>query len=252
MERILEALETFKQQGRKNTRLEDMKPSPHIIYTRTRLLEVPLAILQKHRISAACHEGRFADAYKVLRAQVLHRMEEKGWNVLGITSPGEGEGKSLTAINLAISMTMDGHHTALLVDANLRNPSVHTMFGLEGGKGLVDYLWHDTPVEDLLIYPGIGRFTFLPGGRQMPNSAELLGSPKMAALADEVKSRYRNRVILYDLPSLRHAADVLAVSPCLDAVLMVVGAGSATAEDVNQSFQLLKDVPVIGTILNKG
>jgi Mrp family chromosome partitioning ATPase len=252
MDRILEALEIFKQQGRKNARSGNVRPSSRIIYTRTRSLEVPLSILEKHRILAACGESPFVDAYKILRAQVIHRMEEKGWNVLGITSPGEGEGKSLTAVNLAVSLTMDGHYTALLVDAHLRNPHVHEMFGLEEDNGLADHLLNDIPIEDLLVYPGIGRFTFLPGGRRMINSSELLGSPKMSALANELKTRYRDRLILYDLPSLRHAADVLALSPCLDAILMVVGTGCATFEEVGQSLQLLKCVPVIGTILNKG
>jgi Mrp family chromosome partitioning ATPase len=252
MERILEALESFKQQGRKNTRSGNTQSSPHIVYTRTRSLEVSLSILQKHRILASCGEGPFVEAYKILRAQVMRRMEEKGWSVLGVTSPGEGEGKSLTAVNLAIGLTMDGHHAALLVDANLRNPHVDKMFGLDEDKGLVDHLLNDMPVEELLVHPGIGRLTFLPGGRRMINSAELLGSPKMSALANELKTRYVDRLVVYDLPSLRHAADVLAISPCLDAILMVVGAGCTTLDDVDQALQLLKGVPMIGTILNKG
>lgn len=225
---------------------------PPIVYTRTKSLDVPLSVLRQRRVMAAYDKGPFVDAFKILRTQVMHRLREKGWNVLGITSPGDGEGKTLTAVNLAISLAMESSQTVLLVDANLRNPSIHDVFGLKDCPGLADYLLDDVPVENLLVHPGIGRFVLLPGGRAIQNSTEILTSPKMLALVEEFKHRYPSRIVIFDLPPLLQTADVLAFSPYTDALLLVVEEGKTSAEDVQRAFSLVKDSrPVLGTVLNK-
>jgi capsular exopolysaccharide synthesis family protein len=182
----------------------------------------------------------------------MHRMREKGWNVIGVTSPGEQEGKTLTAVNLAVSVAMDVTQSVLLVDANLRRPHVHEAFGIEECAGLSDHLLDDTPIEDLLIHPGIGRFVLLPGGRPIRQSAEALTSPKMIALTEEFKHRYESRLVMYDLPPLLHRSDVLAFAPYVDALLLVVEEGRTKAEDVERALSLVKhSTPVLGTVLNK-
>jgi len=201
---------------------------------------------------AAYDKGPFVDAFKILRTQVMRRLRENGWNVLGITSPGDGEGKTLTAVNLAISLGMETAQTVLLVDANLRNPTIHEVFGLEDCPGLADYLLDDTPIENLLVHPGIGRLVLLPGGRTVQNSAELLTSHKMLALVEEFKHRYPSRIVIFDLPPLLQTADVLAFSPYTDALLLVVEEGKTSADDVQRALSLVKDSrPILGTVLNK-
>jgi len=223
-----------------------------IIYTRTKSLEIPLAVLRQRRVMAAYDKGPFVDAYKILRTQVMHRLRQNDWNVLGITSPGHGEGKTLTAVNLAVSLAMEATRTVLLVDSNLRNPGIHEVFGLENFPGLTDYLLDNEPVEDLLVHPGIGRFVILPAGRAIPNSTEVLTSPKMLALVEEFKHRYPSRTVIFDLPPLLHTADVLAFSPYTDALLLVVEEGRTTAEELQRALSLVKDSrPVLGTVLNK-
>jgi protein-tyrosine kinase len=225
---------------------------PPIVYTRTKSLDVPLSVLRQRRVMAAYDKGPFVDAFKILRTQVMHRLREKGWNVLGITSPGDGEGKTLTAVNLAISLAMESTQTVLLVDANLRNPSIHDVFGLKDCAGLADYLLDDVPVENLLVHPGIGRFVLLPGGRAIQNSTEILTSPKMLALVEEFKHRYPSRIVIFDLPPLLQTADVLAFSPYTDALLLVVEEGKTSADDVQRALSLVKDSrPILGTVLNK-
>ncbi|TKB82796.1 MAG: CpsD/CapB family tyrosine-protein kinase [Nitrospira sp.] len=225
---------------------------PPIVYTRTKSLDVPLSVLRQRRVMAAYDKGPFVDAFKILRTQVMHRLREKGWNVLGITSPGDGEGKTLTAVNLAISLAMESTQTVLLVDANLRNPSIHDVFGLKDCAGLADYLLDDVPVENLLVHPGIGRFVLLPGGRAIQNSTEILTSPKMLALVEEFKHRYPSRIVIFDLPPLLQTADVLAFSPYTDALLLVVEEGKTSADDVQRALSLVKESrPILGTVLNK-
>jgi len=201
----------------------------------------------------AYDKGQFVDAFKILRTQVMHRLRDNAWNVIGVTSPDEGEGKTLTAVNLAVSLAMETTQTVLLVDANLMRPSVHEVFGLDDDcPGLTDYLLDDEPLADLLLNPGIDRFVFLPGGGAVSNSAELLTSPKMVNLVQEMRHRYRSRIVVFDLPPLLHTADVLAFAPYTDALLLVLEEGKTTAEEVKSALALLtKSHPLLGTVLNK-
>ena len=229
-------------------------PLPPIVYTRTRSLDIPLSVLRERRVMTAYDKGPFVDAFKILRTQVMHRLRENDWNVLGVTSPDQGEGKTLTAVNLAVSLAMETTQTVLLVDANLTQPSVHEVFGLDDRDcpGLTDYLLDDEPLEDLLVHPGIDRFVLLPGGGAVSNSTEILTSPKMLALVEELKHRYQSRIVIFDLPPLLHTADVLAFSPYTDALLLVVEEGKTTAEEVQRAMSLVrKSHPLLGTVLNK-
>ena len=223
-----------------------------IIYTRTRSVEVPLVELKERRVLTVLDDGSMAAAYRTLSAHVLRQMSEKQWNVLGVTSPGRGEGKTLTAVNLAISLAMESQFTVLLIDGDLAHPGVQDLLGLGTGGGLSDYLLRDASIEDLLVYPGIRRLTVLPAGQRLINPAELLGSEKMRLLAADLKQRYPSRMIIYDLACLHHAADVLSMSSCLDALLMVVEAGRTKVDEVENAARLLQGVPLIGTLLNKG
>jgi len=259
MDRFRTALQLYKdQEGQPGTRRQAGKtsgghvlPRP-IVYTRTRSLDIPLSVLRQRRVMAAYDKGPFVDAFKILRTQVMQRLREHDWNVLGVTSPGHGEGKTLTAVNLAVSLAMETAQTVLLVDANLRNPSVHEVFGLDDYPGLTEYLLDNELLEDLLVHPGIGRFVLLPGGRAISNSTEILTSPKMLALVEELKHRYPARIVIFDLPPLLHTADVIAFSPYTDALLLVVEEGKTTAEEVQRALSLVKNSrPVLGTVLNK-
>jgi protein-tyrosine kinase len=261
MERLHRAMERFKgDDQRRPTPVIVKTASPRlgkdavkdIVYTQTRTIDIADEVLRERRVLAGFQPGPFLDAYKILRTQVMHRLRENAWNVVGITSPGKQEGKTLTAVNLAISLAMDTTQTVLLVDADLTNPSAHHAFGLDECAGLVDYLLDGIPVEQLLIHPGIGRFVLMPAGRSIRNSAEALTSPKMASLVEEFKHRYPSRIVLFDLPPLLQTADVLAFSPYTDALLLVVEEGHTSREDLSRALQLVKgNTPVLGTVLNK-
>ena len=260
MERIKAALERAQQERQQSGVATGAVPAMQggavavdaIQYSQTRTIEVPRRILREQRIITGFEPGQFVDAYKILRTQVLQRLTENNWNVLAVTSPGEHEGKTITAINLAISLAMEINYTVLLVDADLRHPSIHSYFGFRPEYGLSDYLMHGVPLTDMLIHPeGIGRCVVLPGGKALINSAEMLSSPKMAQLVDELKSRYPSRIVLFDLPPLLSSADTLAFSPYVDAALLVLEEGKTKAEDVKRANELLQGTHLIGTVLNK-
>ena len=193
----------------------------------------------------------FTDAFKVLSTRVSQQLRANNWNTLAVTSPQPHEGKTLIAINLAISLAMEFHQTALLVDADLRRCTVRESLGLGPGPGLSDYLVSHTPVEQLLIHPGIEGLVVLPGGEPLLNSADLLGSRQMTELVKEAKNRYRSRIVVFDLPPLLAAADVLAFAPNVEAALLVVEEGKTRSEDVTRAAELLGATHLIGTVLNK-
>ena len=258
MEQLQQALERFKQQagGASTTKGSGSanvnRVPPPIVYSRTRVVECSEELLRRRRIVAGFEGGPFVEGYKLLRTQVLHRLRENGWNVLGVTSPNEREGKTLTAVNLAVSMAMETTQTVLLIDADLRRPSVHRMFGLDRAKGLADVLLDEEPLEETLIHPGIGRFVLLPGGRAVPRSGELLTSGRMTGLVDDLKHRYESRILVFDLPPVLTSADVLAFGPFLDALLLVTSEGMTHRHDVEESIHRLKGaVPILGTVLNQ-
>ncbi|ABC78194.1 tyrosine-protein kinase [Syntrophus aciditrophicus SB] len=224
-------------------------PAP--VYFQTRKLPVDFNQLIQNRIIPICHGNPAADRIKILRTQVLSRMTEEGKNTLLITSANPGEGKTLTAINLAISIAHEMDRTTLLVDTDLRKPSIHSYFGFEASRGLSDYLKEGTPISDLLISPGIEKLVILPGGQPMSNSSELLGSPRMEALVKELKERYPDRFIIFDSSSLLTCADALVFSRFIDGILIVVEAERTTRSDLKRTFEMLGDKPVIGTLLNK-
>ncbi len=225
---------------------------PPIVYTRTRMVECREAVLRRNRVVAAFDRGPFVEGYQLLRTQVLHRLRENRWNVLGVTSPRIQEGKTLTALNLAIMLAMETTQTVLLIDADLKQPSMHRLLGLDECRGLTDYLLEETPLEDVLVHPGIGRLVLLPGGRAIQRSSEALTSPRMSALIRETKHRYQARIVVVDLPPLLTHADVLAFAPSVDAVLLVAGEGMTTRHDVEESIALMRGAaPILGTVLNQ-
>lgn len=256
MEHLQSAMERFKAQRQTPHIPPRPEPPPSatpsaIIYSRTKPVFIHEDVLRRRRILTR-HDSPFADSYKILRTQVLHRLRENGWNMLGITSPRDGAGKTLTSMNLAIAMATEPNQTVLLVDADLRAPRIHEALELERRPGLTEYLLDGVPIEEMLLYPGLGRLVVLPGGRGTEQSAELLASPRMAALCKEIKHRYESRIVIFDLPPVLGRADVLAFSPQLDALLLVVEDAKTTEQDLQQTLHVLKgNAAVLGTVLNK-
>jgi capsular exopolysaccharide synthesis family protein len=254
MEPILKPLEWLRREAAEPAlRDASIESTPRfaddIVYTHTRCIEVNAALLRERRIITDADEPA-ADAYKMLCTRVLRALREGDHSALAVVSPGAGDGKTLTAINLALSLAREVEHTVLLVDADLRRPSVHTTFGLGECPGLSDHLLDGTPLQELLIHPGIASFVLLPGGRPVRKSTELLGSAKMRALVAELKARYPERIVVFDLPPVLSKADAVAFAPLVDASLMVVREGNTTPQDIARAAEMLAPANLIGFVLN--
>lgn len=222
-----------------------------IHYTNTRNLAVDGDILRRNRLIVGGSDEHLAEAYKMLRTHILHRTKRDGRNVLMVTSPLPNEGKTLTTINLAIAISQKVGQTVLLVDGDLRNPTIHRYLDLPVAPGLVDFLTGGAAIAESLVHPeGLTNVVVLPAGRSTTESAELLSSPLMADLVRELKLFYPDRYVLFDLPPLLYA-DPLAFAPLMDGIILVVEAGATPREKILQSLQLLKEFPILGLVLNK-
>lgn len=219
-------------------------------YSQTKVEKLDLARLKANRIIVGDTDKIGTTAYKMLRTQVLQRMTSRNWNALAITSPAPEDGKTLTTINLAISLARELHHTVLLVDMDLRNPSIHRYFGMQPKQGISDYLLNDVPMSDVLVNPGIERLVILPGRVPVENSSEILASPAVGRLVQELKTRYPARMVLFDLPPVLATDDALSFAPYADAFLIVLRDGKTTDGEVQHTMELLRDTPIVGTVLN--
>jgi len=220
-------------------------------YSHTRQVIVDTSQFREKRLVAALPETTESDTYKILRTQIQQRTKEKGWNTIMVTSPEAGVGKTLTAVNLAIAMAQEFHQTVMLVDCDLRKQDIHKLLGYASDRGLADHLLENIPLSELIVCPGINKLTILSGGRTLEGRTELLGSSKMAQLVAEMKNRYQNRYILFDVPSLLEGADALAFLPNVDAVLMVVEAGKSTHSESKKALQLIPPDKLLGVVVNR-
>ena len=220
-------------------------------YSESRFVKLDPQRLEDNRAVCLFPGAAETDQYRVLRTQIRHRTKKKGWNTVMITSANPGEGKTLTSINLAFSFAREFDQTVLLVDSDLKRQSIHKRLGYASELGLSDYLLNDRPMKDLIVWPGIEKLTIISGGRTILDSTELLGSPRMKALVEEMKSRYHNRCIIFDTPPVLSRSDAVAFSPLIDCIVMVVEAGMTTIEDVQKALELLPKEKFLGFVLNR-
>lgn len=259
MDRIKRALE--KNKSRKQQALQEVvvpvkkgsKVNPHddIEYTQSKRININQNLLYENRIIAGNRADPRAASFRLLRTQVLQKMRENNWSSLAVTGPVAGVGKSLVATNLAISMSHEVNQTVLLVDLDLRRPSIHKNFNFEPDFGLLDYLTGDVDLRDVFVNPSFKRLVLLPGRGTTKESSELLSSPMMIDLVKELKTRYESRIIIFDLPPLLNIDDAMVFLPNVDSTLLVVENGKNTQSDVQSSLRLLEGTNLIGTVLNK-
>ena len=218
-------------------------------YSQTRVLDVPASALASMRIVTGRGQDEVTRAYKLLRTRVLQKLVKEGWQTVAVVSPSAGDGKTLTAINLGISIANTRSHTALLVDLDWQQPCVHAYFKHRPEHDICDYLRGERTLSEVLVNPGLPRFCFLPCAQPVADSSEHLAS--LASFVRELKSRYRNRIVLFDMPPLLATDDALSFLPFVDCVLLVVQESKTKADDVAQSLDLIGSERLLGSVINK-
>jgi protein-tyrosine kinase len=191
-----------------------------------------------------------AEQFRRLRTHVLKLNISDPPKTIMVTSATVGEGKTFVAANLAAGIAHDLHFHALLVDCDLRNPSLSHWFGVQNGHGLSDYLVGRGQLSELLRKTEMEKLSLLTGGSAQEKPAELIGSRKMEALIHELKLRYNDRYIILDATPLLATTEPELLARLVDGILIVVRAGVTPRETVKQAIASLDPNKILGFVLN--
>ena len=221
------------------------------VYSESRSVPLNIDTAVKNHCVALSSEFAEVDYYKVLRTQLRQIGKKEHWNTIMVTSVSPGEGKTVTAINLAATYAREYSQTVLLVDADLKMQSVHRYLGYDSNVGLIDFLEEKSAMNDIIVWPGIEKFTVISGSRVVDESAEIMGSPRMQELVTELKGRYEDRTVIFDVPPVLGGADALAFAPLVDGIILVVGAGTTSQKDFQKALEMLPKEKIAGCVLNR-
>jgi exopolysaccharide/PEP-CTERM locus tyrosine autokinase len=199
-----------------------------------------------------------ADQFRVIKRPLLANATGKGAsvvpnaNLIMVTSAMPGEGKTFTAINLAMSIAMEMDHHVLLVDADVARPSLMPDLGLPASKGLLDLLLDERmEMSDVLLRTNVDKLSLLPSGTPHPRATELLASDAMTALLDEMGQRYPDRIIIFDSPPLLLTTESRVLASHMGQVVMVVQAEKTLQSQVRHAMTTIESCPIKLLVLNQ-
>jgi capsular exopolysaccharide synthesis family protein len=200
------------------------------------------------RLLAAASNSTVGEQYRALRTRVLHADHGSAVNVVLVTSATRGDGRSLTTANLSLAMAQEYQRRVCVVDADLRNPEQHRLFGIGESPGLSEVLTSQTPLEGALVSIEPHRVTILPAGRVPAHPAELLGTAMMRRVLETLRSRFD--CVIVDAPAATPLADVSILAPLVGGVLMVVRAGVTSKPAIHDAIGAIDSAKLLGLVLN--
>lgn len=260
MERIQRALDLARAQRGQGLQSEDPRTERNTLYREFAIAPVEIAgrlpldwkALRERRVISPADTDSAGHAYRMLRTQILQRARANGLHTIGVVSAVNGEGKTLTAINLALSLAAEPNQTVMLVDLDLRRPAIARTLGIKPASGLESWLGGDDPPKNVCYgLEGIERLYVLPTLSPVPGSSEALADLGTRRLLNEIKDRDGSRIVILDLPPVLLSDDALTVAPLIDAVVLVAHERRTKREDVARVLELLGNTRVIGTVLNR-
>lgn len=202
-------------------------------------------------VTASTENGPVAEQYRKLKSAIVKLAQLKSFDKsLMVTSAIGGEGKTITSLNLAITLAQEFDHTVLLVEADIRRPTIMKYLELEATKGLADCALDGVDVSEVLVKTGIGKLSILPAGRMVPNPVELFSSNRMQSLLNEIKTRYVDRYVIVDTTPLLPFAEPQFIAGVMGGVLLVVREGYTSVDKVAKAVSLLENYNLLGVVSN--
>lgn len=211
-------------------------------------------VLEDHLLLPRITDAAALRAYKILRTRMLRRLEAHQWRSFAVTGITAGEGKTLTAINLAIAMAQDVSTWVFLVDLDLQRPKVAEYMGMNaarGKQGLSDFLCGEASFESVTYCPGIERLAVIPNFQPQAHASEWLTSPRMSELLQTLEAETPRRIMIFDMPPVLAADDVLAFAPQIDGLLLVVAEGTTDRDSLRSAKEVLAEMNLLGVVLNR-
>jgi protein-tyrosine kinase len=239
-------------------RTADRRTQAAAIDPNTRLMALAVSVDEK-----LCRERRVllgksnsddtgaAAAYRMLRTRLLHRVRTQGWTTIAVTSAGQNDGKTLTAINLALSLAREKNREIVLLDLDMRNPGVCRVLGVHPPRELRSYLEEGEHLREMFFSIGSDNLLIAGGITPTEHASELLASQRFGELLRVVREGAVNPIVIIDLPPVLLTDDALVVAPKVDAILVVASEGFTGRADLAKSLQLLSDFNIAGVVLNR-
>jgi len=227
--------------------------------TQHRRVDIDLAGLAKRGfITPNAPQSQLADEFRVVKRPIIRNATGKGGskvknrNLVMVTSALPGEGKTFTAINLAMSVALEFDNTVLLVGGDVAHPMLPTLLGVPSEPGLLDLLTRDDlDVGDALIRTNVEKLSILPAGVRQRRATELLASEQMASLLRELSTRYPDRIVICDSPPLLATTEARVLATHMGQIIMVVAADTTTQHAVTQALSTVENCEIVLMMLNK-
>ena len=231
------------------------EPESSLIKSEEREIVSSEELIKEHRssdklLTLSAPHSITAEAFKIIRGTVLYDKNRPAPKAIMVTSTFPGEGKTFVSSNLAISFAMGLNENVLLIDSDLRHPSVHEMFGIKNLYGLCEHLQGKKDISEILVKTNIKKLTLLLAGKHPPNPVELLSSKKMERFINEAKNRYQDRFIILDTAPSQLTAETNTIANHVDGVILVVMNGKTPQAAILQTVENIGRQKIIGIVFN--
>src|SRR5450631_266910 len=209
------------------------------------------AMMERNRVLPQVADQAALRAYKILRTRLLQHLNANKWRSVAITGTESGQGKTLTAINLSIALAQDPNTRVCLVDLDLQQPQVAEQMGLGFELGLGEYLLGSCEAQQIIYESGIPRLVVIPNSKMFEHSSEMLAGARMLELLQVIEAEMPRHIVIFDMPPLLLADDVLTFAPQVDGILLVVAEGMTQRATIEKAKELLADMNLVGVVLNR-
>lgn len=220
---------------------------------RSQAMKLDVGACRENRLLLAPteHDEGAVAAYRMLRTRMLHRIRAQKWTTIGVTSTAPGDGKTLTALNLSFSLAREKNSEVVLLDLDLRNPSICRTLDLVPSRELRDFFEQPSTADNLFFSIGVENLSIAGQNSSTQQASELLASSRFEDLIAHVKESTVNPIVLIDLPPVLSTDDVLVLAPRLDALLLVVAEGKTDRGALDKATELLSEFQLAGVVLNQ-
>jgi protein-tyrosine kinase len=256
MEQIKHAIERSKESTVVPVRMgagSDRQPFGEELDDQIRQVYLNRPHLESMRIVSQDGLDPQAGSFDMLRAQVLQAMDRSNWQFLAVTSPTAGCGKSVTAINLALSIARQPERSVFLVDMDLQKPKIADYLGIKCPHGLLSILEGRLQLVNTVFRASVGSINLLvlPGEICKSGSSEWMASRAMAATLQTIKREFRSGVVIFDLPPMLVSDGVISILPHMDALLLVAGIGTSKPSEITECNKHLHSTTVLRVVATK-
>lgn len=218
-------------------------------------VDIDIAVCRKQRLLLTGSEeflgNEVESAYRMLRTRLLQRARANAWTTIGVTSACPDDGKTLTALNLSLSLAKEKGNEIVLIDLDMRNPSMFKCLGVAPPNHVLEYFEGTVEPKDLFVSIGVDNLILAGGAQTSERSSELLSNDKFEGLVSYVKSAVAKPLIIIDLPPVLSTDDALVLAPRLDAILVVTSEGKTSRDELQRAVNTLSEFRIAGFVLNR-